>query len=294
MTTFAPSTKRILSARPVIRKRIGTAVVVALVFLWALLAVTPVITAILGSVKNNVQIVSDPLGWPQPFKWSNFATAWNGPPLSQPFWVMAINSVISATVGLIVGISSGTIAAYAVSRGRGRIFEFSGRYFVLLLTIPTVVTWIPLFVLADRLKMLSNPAALGLMYAAVAAPTAAVLMRGFFGSYPLDLIESAKLDGAGEVRTFFKIVLPTSKGSLTAVFIVLGVQLWNELGLANVMLLEPTSRTLPIGLTLFVGQGATDRGGQIASLVLMVLPIIVLYFIFNRQITDGMRMGAIK
>lgn len=267
---------------------------VLLVGLWAVVAVAPLLIAVLGSVKSNTQLVSDPLGWPNPFRWVNYQTAWEGPPLSQPLSLMAVNSVVATTTGLVVGLVAGTLAAYAVARGKGRAFDLAGRYFVLLLTVPAVVTWIPLFSLAERFDLLSSPAALGVMYGALVAPTAAVLMRAFFSSFPMDLIESAMLDGASEIRAFVSIVLPLSRGSLVAVVIVLGIQLWNELGLANVMLLQPTSRTLPIGLTLFVGQGSADRASQLASLMIMVLPIVVLYFAFDRRVTEGMRLGAIK
>lgn len=275
-------------------KRSTSLLAVLLIGVWALIAVAPLLIAVLGSVKSNTQLISDPLGWPTPFRWDNYRTAWEGPPLSQPLSLMALNSITATVMGLLVGLVCGTMAAYAVARGKGRAFDIAGRYFVLLLTVPAVVTWIPLFSLAERFNLLSTPAALGVMYGALVAPTAAVLMRAFFSSFPMDLIESALLDGAGEIRTFFLIVLPLSRGSLVAVVIVLGIQLWNELGLANVMLLQPTSRTLPIGLTLFVGQGSADRASQLASLMIMVLPIVVLYFIFDRRVTEGMRLGAIK
>lgn len=275
-------------------KRVGTWVALVFVAGWALIAVLPVFIAVFSSVKTNTQIVADPLGMPDPFQLENYATAWAGPPLSQPLWLLTLNSVLATGVGLLVGLAVGTIAAYAVSRGRGQVFEFAGRYFVLLITVPAVVTWIPLFTLASNLEMLSNPAALGLIYGAIVSPTAAVLMRAFFVSFPLDLIEAATLDGASEIQAFLRIVMPMSRGSLVAVALVQGIQLWNELGLANIMLLQPTSRTLPIGLTLFQGQDVTDRAGQFASLMLMVTPIVILYLIFDRKITEGMRLGSLK
>jgi len=275
-------------------KRLGTWFALLFVAGWAVIAVLPVGIALFSSVKTNTQIIADPLGLPDPLQLENYGTAWAGPPLSQPLWLMTLNSVMATGVGLLVGLAVGTIAAYAVSRGKGRVFGFAGRYFVLLITVPAVVTWIPLFNLASDLRMLSDPAALGLIYGAIVSPTAAVLMRAYFASFPLDLIEAATIDGAGEIRAFWKIVLPMSRGSLVAVALVQGIQLWNELGLANIMLLQPQSRTLPIGLTLFQGQDITDRAGQFASLMIMVAPIVILYLIFDRRITEGMRLGSLK
>jgi hypothetical protein len=117
-------------------------------------------------------------------------------------------------------------------------------------------------VLANNPDMLSNPAAVGVICTAIVAPTAAALMSAFFSCFPLGIVQ--------------------------------GIQLRNELGLANILLLKPASRTLPIGLTLCQGQDIADRGGQFASLMLMVAPMVILCFIFDRKVAEGMRIWAIK
>lgn len=264
------------------------------VLLWTALAISPVVIALFSSLKSDTQVIIDGAGWPKPFEWGNYARAWNGPQFGQPFWRLGLNSCMAAGIGIVLGLGAGTAAAYAVSRGNGRLFRLADRYFVLLITLPAVVTWVPLFSLVKDFGMLSNPAFLGLIYAALILPTAAVLMKAAFASFPLDLIEAAKADGCSELSAFVRIVLPLSRGSLTAVGLVEGISLWNELGLAAVLLISPTSQTLPIGLTLFQGQQVVDRPAQFADLVLMVAPIIVLYVIFQRRVTQGMRMGAFK
>jgi raffinose/stachyose/melibiose transport system permease protein len=269
-------------------------VALALVIVWALLAISPVFIALLSSFKSDTQLVVDPTGWPNPWQWGNYALAWNGPQFGQPFWQLAQNSLIATTVGITLGLGSGTLAAYAIARAPGKFFAFANRYFVLLITVPAVVTWVPLFSLVQRMGLLSNPAALGLIYAALTIPMAAVLMRAYFTSFPLDLIDAARMDGASEWGAFVRVVLPMSRGTLMAVGLVQGIQLWNELALAAVLLIAPSSRTLTIGLALFQGQQVVDRAGQFATLMLMITPIVILYFIFERRITEGMRLGALK
>jgi ABC-type glycerol-3-phosphate transport system permease component len=261
---------------------------------WALAAISPVAIAVISSLKSNLQLVADPLGWPKPWEWSNYRTAWHGPEFGEPVWRLAKNSVIAAGIGIGLGLALGTAAAYALARATGRAFDFVNRYFVLLITVPAVVTWVPLFSLAQTLGMLSSPVSLGFIYAALSVPLVVVLMRAYFASFPLDLIEAARMDGASEFRAFLGVVLPMSKGTLTAVGLVQGIQLWNELGLAAVLLVAPQSRTLPIGLAGFQGQQVVDRAGQFASLVLMISPIVAFYFIFQRRVTEGMRLGALK
>lgn len=273
---------------------LGRGSALLLVVLWAVLAIVPVVIALLSSVKSAAQLVADPTGWPHPWQWSNYGLAWNGPPFGEPFWLLAQNSVIATATGLVLGLGTGTVAAYALARASGRLFGLANRYFVLLITVPPVVTWVPLFSVAQRLEMLSSPPALGVIYAALTVPMATVLMRAYFASFPLDLIEAAKMDGASEWRAFRSIVLPLSRGTLMAVGLVQGISLWNELALAAVLLVAPSSRTLPIGLALFQGQQVVDRAGQFATLMLMIAPIVILYVVFERRITEGIRLGALK
>jgi ABC-type glycerol-3-phosphate transport system permease component len=269
-------------------------VALLLVVLWALLAILPVVMALLSSFKSDTQLVVDPTGWPSPWKWSNYALAWNGPSFGEPFWLLAQNSVIATAIGIGLGLGAGTVAAYALARAPGRLFGLANRYFVLLITVPAVVTWVPLFSLVQQLGMLSSPPALGLIYAALTVPMAAVLMKAYFASFPLDLIEAAKVDGASEWRAFVSVVLPLSRGTLVAVGLVQSISLWNELALAAVLLVAPSSRTLTIGLALFQGQQVVDRAGQFATLMLMIAPIVILYVVFERRITEGIRLGALK
>lgn len=270
------------------------AVGLVLAGLWAVAAVSPIVLSLLSSFKENTQLISDPIGLPSPWRPENYTTAWFGPPLGQPAYRMALNSFTAATIGIAGGLAAGTMAAYGLARSTSRLMGLANRYFVLLITIPAVVTWIPLFNLADRLSALSNPVALGAAYAAMSVPMAVVLMRASFASFPLDVIEAAKIDGASELRIFAQIVAPMSRGTMIAVALVQGIQLWNELGLATVLLIDPESRTLPVGLTLYQGQEVANRAGQFASLMIMIIPIITAYFIFERKITDGMRLSAFK
>ena len=147
------------------RQRAVSVLLRALVFLalllWALAAMLPVLAAALSSLKANTELITDPLGLPDSPMWVNFANAWDGPRLGRPFHLFAVNSVIASVVGLASGIGVGTIAAYALARRRSRLFTFLNRYFVVLIALPPVVTWIPLFTLVERLGMLSSPARSG-------------------------------------------------------------------------------------------------------------------------------------
>ncbi len=266
----------------------------ACLVLWTLATIVPVLGSLLSSVKSQTEIIAEPLNSPSRLLFDNYGRAWEGTNLGEPLVVFARNSVIATSVGVVLGVGAGVLAGYAIARSRTRFGGLLNRYFVLLITLPFIVTWIPLFVLSDRLGVLSNPLVLGVMYGARLIPFAAVMMRAYFSSFPLDLIEAAQIDGATEFSAFRRIVLPLSWGGVLAIALVQVIFIWNELGLGQVLLLSPDSRTLPVGLTQFRGQYGADYGALFASLVLTISPIIVLYTFTERRLTEGLRIGAIK
>lgn len=261
---------------------------------WALITIAPVLVSLNSSFKSQTEIIASPLALPEEFSFDNYARAWEGTDLGEPWLTFAANSVVATGVGVFLGIGAGVLAGYAIGRSSTRLGGFINRYFLILITLPFIVTWIPLFILSDQLGWLSNPFALGIMYAARLVPFAAVMMRAYFAAFPLDLIEAAYVDGSGELNTFLHIVLPLSWGGIVAVGLVQFIFLWNELGLAQVLLLEPSSRTLPPGLSQFRGQFSVDFGAMYASLVLTVVPIIGIFAMTQKKLTEGLRVGAMK
>ncbi|MDE0286991.1 MAG: carbohydrate ABC transporter permease [bacterium] len=259
-----------------------------------MVTIVPVVGSLFSSFKSQTEIIAEPLNLPSRLLFENYERAWDGTNLGEPLILFARNSVIATSVGVVLGVGAGVFAGYAIARSRTRFGGLLNRYFVLLITLPFIVTWIPLFVLSDRLGVLSNPLALGVMYAARLIPFAAVMMRAYFTSFPLDLIEAAHIDGASEFTAFQRIVLPLSWGGVLAVGLVQVIFIWNELGLGQVLLLSPDSRTLPVGLTQFRGQYGSDYGALFASLMLTISPIIVLYTFTERKLTEGLRIGAMK
>ncbi len=266
----------------------------AALVLWLVATIIPVFAALLASVKSQTEIIADPLGFPDRLLVDNYARAWRGTSLGRPLSEFAVNSLVAVGSGIMVGVSAGVLAGYTCARSTSRSIAILNRYFVLLITLPFVVTWVPLFTLSDSLGLLSNPLALGFMYAARLIPFAAVMMRAYFSAFPLDLLEAASLDGASETSSFLRVVLPTSWGPIASVTLVQAIFLWNELGLATVLLLDQDSRTLPVGITQFRGQFGADLGALFAALILTILPALVLYGVAERRLVQGLRLGALK
>jgi ABC-type glycerol-3-phosphate transport system permease component len=131
----------------------------------------------------------------------------------------------------------------------------------------------------------------GLIVPGLASPIGIFMMRQFISGLPSEVIEAAKIDGASEMRIFLQIVVPLSKPAMAALGIFTGVTAWNDFLWPLVMLPKATMRTLPVGLATIQGQFVADYGMIMAGSVMTVLPMVVLYVLFQRQFVAGLRTG---
>lgn len=275
-------------------ERIRRAVVTILVVLWVVLCAVPLLVAVLSSLKSQTDLVTDPLGLPKSVDLSNYVQSFVGTLGGQPMTVYLLNSVISTGLGIVLCVAAAVFAGYHLARVSSTPSRVSMGYFLLLLTLPPVVTLIPLFTLTGQLGIRNSPWGLGLVLAAAQLPFAVVLMRTFFGNFPNELIEAASLDGASELRIFRSVVIPLMRGPIGTVALLQGIGMWNELTLAVVLLNTSPGYTVPLGLSLFRTQYSINLGAQFAGLVIAAVPILIAYAVFNKQFIDGLRVGAVK
>jgi ABC-type glycerol-3-phosphate transport system permease component len=248
---------------------------VVFMMFWLLLALSPLATVVLGSLTDSADLAREGVNVPSSLTLDNYRRAWHGPPLGQPVWHAAWNSSIAVAVGVLLALAAGVPAAYALSQRRAAARVF-GLYFLGLLLLPGVLTWIPLFRLASDWKLVNSPASLGLVYAAAYLPLVVLIMRGQFQGFPRSLLEAAFLDGASARRAFLSVVLPLSMRRVAAVGLLLTVSLWHELAIASLLLQRGASRTVPVEVALFRGQFAVDIGAQYATLCLALVPLLPL------------------
>ncbi|HZU20799.1 MAG TPA: carbohydrate ABC transporter permease [Gaiellaceae bacterium] len=268
---------------------------------WAVATTIPIWAALTASFKSTSEVISNPLGIPHALHPDNYVAAWTGRIgagtyygiQSEPLYRFGLHSVLAVSIGVALAMGTGTLAGYALARNAERL-NFLNRYFIVLLALPAIATWVPLFSLMESLGLLASPAGLGLVYGAMVTPLVTVLMRTYFSSFPLDLVEAARVDGASESFAFARIVLPMSKGVLTVVALIQAVFLWNELAVAEILLVTPDRGTLPMGLIAFKSQFASNLGPQFAALVLAIVPVTLLYIVAQGRITQGIRLGALR
>jgi len=264
----------------------------ALLCLYILGIAIPLAWMILTSFKTGPEIFSRPWGLPASMHWANYANAWRGAGLGPAF----INSIIVTAGTLALLLPAGAMAAYVLARyvfpGRGLIFGtfLSGMMF------PHFLVIVPLFFLMRSLGLLNTMPGLILVYVGYSLSFTVFVLHGFFLALPEELAEAAMLDGCGHAGTFWRVMLPLARPGLVVAAIFNAIGLWNEYGLALVLLTRPETRTLPLAIAdLSMTQHyQSDWGALFAGLVISAVPVMAVYAIFRDRIIETMLAGAVK
>jgi raffinose/stachyose/melibiose transport system permease protein len=186
------------------------------------------------------------------------------------------------------------VTGYFLSR-----FCFKGRnalyvFFMLGLVVPTHAWLLPLFIQFRTVGMLDKRLSLILPYVAFALPTAIFLLESFIRSIPVEMEESATLEGCGIWQTLFRIILPLCKPMLSTVLILTFNSSWNEFPFALVLINKDSLKTVPVALTMFTGTYTTNYPHLVTALIISVIPVVFFYGLFSKKIMEGMTAGAVK
>jgi len=262
----------------------------AVLTLGLFLVVVPFLWMLVSSFKPESEVRAlPPTWWPETVTLSNYETLLNR--LDFPTYLF--NSVVVAlavTAGNLVFCS---MLGYALAK-----LDFPGKralFGIVLgtLMIPGVVTFVPLFVMVTKMH-LSNTL-LGMILPFLAGPFGVFLMRQFITSLPDELIQAARIDGAGELRIFFSVILPLCGPALATLGILTFLTSWNNFLWPLVIAQTEDKYTLPVALALYsVGQNATQFGLLLAGAVIVVLPVLAIFLVLQRHIMQGIAMTGIK
>jgi len=265
----------------------------AFLIAWAIGQLFPLYYLFNNSLKTQSEIMRFPVKLPETIQFQNWSNAWsitNDVNLGN----FMINSIIVVTVGLSLLLVVSALAAYGLER---YIFPGKGGINVLLLlslAVPIHSLVIPLWIFFRDLGLRNSLFWLAVLYCVTHLAFSILILRSYFASFPRELEEAARVDGASDLRIFWRIVVPISRGALASVAALNVIGMWNELLLALVMLDKTDLRTIPLSLLFFKGEYSSDLQRIFAAMAIMVVPTILLYIIFQEQITKGMTAGALK
>lgn len=271
-------------------KKISPMNVLSMTFLSAitLVFIFPFYWVITGSFKTRLDSIMLPPQW---FPTSPTLESWASL-FRQPAWQWLLNSVfISVMTMLLVCLVSAT-AGYVLAKKRFKGSALLFSIFVFAMALPKQVVMIPLVKQISFMGFHNTPWAV--ILPAVGWPFGIFLMKQFSEIVPSELLEAAKIDGCGEVRTFWSIVVPIVKPGIAALAIFTFISSWNDYFLQLIMLNTRSNLTLQLGLALLQGEFATDYGVLMAGAALAAIPIIIMFLAFQKSFTQGITIGAVK
>ncbi|GAA4683306.1 carbohydrate ABC transporter permease [Phytohabitans rumicis] len=264
--------------------------------IWAILVIAPLAWTILASFKNNTEIfLGSPFSLPSHFSFDSYARAWSDAHVGRYF----LNSVFVVSISTAGTMLFGSMAAYVLSR-----YKFIGNRFIYYLFVsglafPVFLALVPLFLIVNNLGLLNTYTGLILVYIAYSLPFTVFFLAAFFKTLPNSVAEAAVMDGASHTRLFFQVMMPMAKPGLVSITIFNILGQWNQY-LLPVTLMQGENADQKWMLTQGIASISISAGYEadwsalFAALTLSILPMIVMYGFFQRQIQQGLTAGAVK
>lgn len=258
--------------------------------LVSLIYLLPLVWMVLSSFKDQQEIFGSPWALPKSIDLSILGRAWQEGGLGR----YVINSLIVTTVSVSAILVFGAMAAFALSRLRFRLRGFFLVFMALGLLLPVQSYFIAQSTLLDKLYITDTRWALIIPYIGLGLSLAVYLLKAYLDTLPREMFESARMDGCGDVRMFFVLVLPLIRPGLATVAVFSILTTWNEFLLATLYIQSDEYKTIPVGLLAFTGKYATDYPMLFAALSIVTIPMIAIYVIFHRQVVSGITEGTIR
>ncbi len=262
----------------------------ALLTVGALLMVAPFVWMVLSSLKPEAEVRAiPPTWWPQTITAANYDQLFS----RLDFPTYFFNSTVVAVAVTLGNVVFGSMLGYALAK-----LDFPGKRTVfglvlLTLMVPGVVTFVPLFVLTTNIGLTDTLPGMFLPF--IAGPFGVFLMRQFIMGLPDELIAAARVDGAGELRIFFSVILPLCGPALATLAILTFLASWNNFLWPLVVAQSEDKFTLPVALALYsVGQNSTQYGLLLAGAVVVVVPVVAVFLVLQRYFIQGIAMTGIK
>ncbi len=255
-----------------------------------ILILFPIYWMIITSLKLPREIYRTPSLWPQVFTLDNYTDLLFAKGFLRPI----LNSLIVATSVTVVSVVFSAFAAYSMVRFRYRFRGLIGRLILFAYLTPGSLLFIPLSILMAQLRLSNSLQGLVLVYLAFSVPLATWLLQGYFRGVPRELEEQGLIDGHSRLGALVRIVLPLSAPGIAAVSIFVFTGAWNEFLFALVLVTSESQRTAPLALNYLITSDVLPWGPLMAGAVISSVPLMVLYFVAQRFMVQGLTAGSVK
>lgn len=270
---------------------------------WSLLATLPILVVIFNSFKDRRAIFRTPYAVPGPLEFNlmgetfmvpgslgGYETVLARTNFIQYYW----NSFFVTITMLVLVLAFGSMAAFALSEYEFPGNRWLGLYFALGIMIPIRLGTVSIIRIMRAIELQGTLWSLIILYVAWGIPITVFILTEFIRDIPKDLKDAARVDGASEYRIYWQIVLPMVRPALATVAVFHMIPVWNDLWWPLVLAPDEETRTIMLGVSEFVGQFKTDYSALLAALAIAMVPILILYAIFSRQLIRGISAGALK
>jgi raffinose/stachyose/melibiose transport system permease protein len=264
----------------------------AILVTYTLIALFPVYVVVINSFKNRRGIFSDPLALPLGGLWApeGYGKVW----LRGDFPLYFQNSLIVTVASLFLVLLFGAMAAFALSEYRFKGNTLMGLYLALGIMIPIRLGTVAILQIMVASGLVNTLTALILVYTAQGLPLSIFILSEFMKTVSDDLKNAGRVDGLSEYRIFFRLVLPLVRPALATVAVFTMIPIWNDLWFPLIIAPSEGTKTVTLGAQMFLGQFQSEWDAVLAALTLAILPVLILYLIFSRQLIRGITSGAVK
>jgi raffinose/stachyose/melibiose transport system permease protein len=264
----------------------------AILAAYTLIALFPVVVIVVNSFKERNAIFRSPLSPPtsETFSLIGYETVMAQGDFLQYFQ----NSLIVTVVSLALVLLFGAMAAFALSEYRFRGNTMIGLYLALGIMIPIRLGTVAILQLMVAGGLVNTLAALILVYTAQGLPLAIFILSEFMKQVSDDLKNAGRIDGLSEYTIFFRLVLPLVRPAMATVAVFTMIPIWNDLWFPLILAPAEETKTVTLGAQVFIGQFVTNWNAVLSALSLAIVPVLILYLIFSRQLIRGITSGAVK
>ena len=258
-----------------------------------LAVVFPFLWMIVLSFKSNTEVFNNPFSLPNFADFQNYARAF----ATVDLWLLYRNTIVIAVFSLAIEIVITFMSSFALSKMVFRATRLKRFFYVFLLAglaIPPYILLFPVYRLTVLFGLANTFFSLVVTYVATSISFNTLLFTGFLGELPKEIDEASVMDGSGLARLCVSVIAPISKPVIVTVFIFNVLYIWNEFPFASILISKASMYTLSLGASFFKGQWSVDYTGIIATSVLVIIPQLVFFGVFQRYIVEGMTAGAVK
>jgi raffinose/stachyose/melibiose transport system permease protein len=255
----------------------------------AVLVGLPLYYIVVNTLKTQDQMVTSPLGLPSQLYLGNYQEVFANVPLGRAF----LNTLYVTVLGVAFQLVVGAMAAYGMVMRNTRFNRIVGAVLLLSFVVPGQATLVPLYLMLVDANQVDTLTGLVIMYLA-GAVFCFFLIQGYMSSMPYEIIEAAKIDGAGVVQIFWRIVLPLIRPILVTVGVFQTMWVWNDFITPNVFISSPEKRTIVLQVYSAVGEFTTDWPAFMTVSVLALIPMVIFFMFTQRHIVSGLLAGGIK